>query len=456
MIYSIADLVARRSSAEATARLYRSTPEWLQQGLALHRFRQTVRHAATHSPFYRRKFAEHKIDPASVRTPADLKDLYTTPDDICACAEDFLCEPPTMVYESSGTSGTNKRVYYSESDLVGVGVAVAAGLRLMGIEPGDRVVNAFDFSIWIPGILCHYGLVRSGAFFQDFGKCDPIEVWRRLERYQYNVVLGEPTWLIRLTEIAERNGGGKLKLLVGGAEEMPADAYKWISKVWGGAKVKMCYSGVENASGLGFQPCDAFDGYHTDNTNFLTEIVDRDSNGFGEIVFTTLSRRQMPLIRYRTRDVARFIDGKCSCGITAPRISRIHGRRDELVVASGGNLYPRMFDNILRNVPGLTLDWQVIFKLEGVREILEINVESTRPDAEQIEAEVHRYATDLYPDLMKNLALGIFEMRVRVHPPGTVRTGRKLRRLLDRRHFELPENEDAAEAQSPAPVESTV
>ncbi len=449
MFYTIADMIASRVSAETLARMYTSTPLSMQQGVALHRFRRTVRWAADRSVFYKKAFAEHGIDPARVRTPADLKDFYTTPDDLASHPEEFLCEPANIVFESSGTSGRNKRVYYSKADLHGVGMTGAAGFRLMGVTPQDRVANAFDFSIWIPGMVCHMGLMEAGNFCQAFGKCDPVEVWRRMDQYKFTVVLGEPTWLIRLTQIAEREGGGKLNLLIGGAEEMPAEAVKWMSKVWGGATVKMCYASVETASGIGFQPCSKYNGYHLDTSDFLTEIIEPDAEGYGEVVFSTLCRRAMPLIRYRTRDVAKILPGICECGIPAPRMTKIRGRRDELVVASGGNLYPLMFENILKDVPGLTHDWQVVFSLEGVREILEINVETNRTDLEALEAEIHAQATALYPDLMKNLALGIFEMRVIVQPPSTVRTARKLKRLVDRRHFEpAPETSEPVLAAS--------
>jgi len=202
------------------------------------------------------------------------------------------------------------------------------------------------------------------------------------------------------------------------------------------------------ASAIAFQPCDNHDGYHLDTVDFLPEIIETDADGYGELVYTTLSRRTMPLIRYRSRDVAKIESQPCACGLPAPRMSKLRGRRDELVVASGGNLYPLMFENILKPVRGLTHDWQVVFKLEGVREILEINVESTRPDFEELEADIHRSATEQYPDLMKNLAIGIFDMRVVVNPPGTVRTARKLKRMVDRRHGEwhgLPAH-DSSEA----------
>lgn len=439
MIGSLVDFVSRRLSVDQMGRLYRTTSPGMADAMMLAAFRKTVRWAGERSPFYREKFARLGIDPRSVKKPSDLKDFYTTPDDLVERAADFICEKPNIVFESSGTSGKNKRVYFRDREMRDMGRSMASGFRMMGIGPDDRVANGFDFSIWIPGMITHYGLMEAGNFCLAFGKVDPVEVYRRMDLHKFTVVMGEPTWLIRLTELAERDGSRhKLKVLMGGAEEMPANAIPWMRKVWNGADVKMCYGSVEQGSGIGFQPCEQSGGYHLNTLDFCPEVVDVDGEGWGELVFTTLRRTVMPLIRYRTRDVTKLHTEQCGCGIRAPRISKLRGRRDELVVASGGNLYPLMFENILRNIEGLTHDWQVVFTLEGIREVLSIHVESERTDHALLQGEIFAAATDKYPDLMKNLALGIFEMRVVVRPPGEVRTARKLKRLVDRRHFEAP------------------
>jgi phenylacetate-CoA ligase len=442
MLTRLIDKFSGGLSPDTVARLFRATPPWLNDRMSLERFRRTVRWAGKNAAFYRNAFAERGIRPEKVRSPADLKDFFTTPDDVAAHAEEFICRPASIVFESSGTSGRNKRIYYGRDELEVMGQSMAAGLKMMGVVPADRVANAFDFSIWIPGMLGHYSLMHSGNFCLAFGKCDPVEVYRRLKQYDFNVVLGEPTWLIRLTELAERDGGGNLKLMIGGAEEMPAEAVEWIQRVWNGCAVKMCYGTVEQGVSMGFQPCPHHDGYHLDTSDFLQEIIEPDDEGYGEMVFTTLRRTVMPLIRYRSRDVTRFMP-PCPCGLRAAKIEKLRGRRDELIVASGGNLYPLMFEQILRQVPGLGLDFQVIFKLEGVREVVEINVETTRDDEALILEQVKNSASDLYPDLIKNLALGIFQMRVRLRAPGTIRAGRKLKRMVDLRH--LPANRRAAE-----------
>ena len=452
MIQYISDWLARHSSHQRIGWLYRNVPAALLDNLRMHRFRKVVRWAGQNSPFYRRAFAERGIDPTRVNKPSDLGDFFTTPDDIVRNASEFLCKPPFIVFESSGTSGKNKQVYFGKEEMSEMGRVMAAGFEMLGMTPQDRIANAFDFSIWIPGLLAHSGLSALGCFTQAFGKVDPIEVYRRLDEYKFTIVLGEPTWLIRLTELAEQHGSYPLKLLVGGAEEMPADAVAWMERVWSPAKVKMCYGSVEMGSSLGFQPCDRRDGYHIDDMNFLVETIDADADQYGELVLTTLRRRVMPLIRYRTRDVTKLETAACPCGYRAPRIARLRGRRDELIVASGGNLYPLMFEQIIRAVPELGRDWQVVFSLEGVREIMEIKVECETLDQDQITHAIKEQIAEQYPDLAKNHALGIFEMRITCHAPGTIRSGRKLRRLIDRRHFSA----DQPVAQDESPVEESI
>lgn len=454
MLFRLIDNLAGKMSPTTLANFYQRVPESVLNRVRQNRFRQTIHWAAQHSQFYREAFRKHGIHPHQVRVPADLGDFYTTPDDVVANPESFICKPPSIVFESSGTSGKNKQIYYDHAELQAMAQVDAAGLRLMGVSPEDRVANAFDFCMWIPGMITHNSLMAAGNFCMAFGKVDPIEVYRRLKQYRFNVVMGEPTWLIRLTELAEKNGAVPLKLFIGGAEEMPAEALPWMRKVWHGVNVKMCYGSVELGSALGYQPCNALNGYHADDLSFAAEIIETNAEGFGELVFTTLTRRVMPLIRYRTRDVTKILPGVCSCGRRGLCLSRFRGRRDEMIVASGGNLYPLMFSNILEHVPGLSADWQVIFKLEGIREVMEIHLETTRTDHDDIRRQVQAAATQQYPDLMKNLAIGIFDLRIIIHHDGELRVQRKLKRLIDLRyHTEIPMSPTAGNGQA-IPVES--
>lgn len=401
-------------------------------------FQYVVRYAYKHSEFYRKKFDELKINPRKIKVPSDLGNFYTTPSDIVEHAEEFLCRRPHIVFESSGTTGRNKRVYFTHDELGEIGALNALGFAMWGVKPEDRVVNAFDFCIWIPGMVAHKGLEKSQNFCMAAGKVDPIEVYKRIPVYKFNVIMGEPTWLIKLTEIAEANGSPHpLKFIITGAENMPEAARPWMEKTWHGAKVLMSYASVESGGAIGAEILPDCGGYHIDENGFFVEIANAGEDGYGEVVFTTLGRRTMPLIRYKNNDISKIIEDRCPCGIAYRRLARLQGRADEMVVASGGNLYPLMFEEILKDVKGITSDWQIVFYLRGIKEVLELNFElqSESVSKDAVQAKVFENMKSRYPDLWKNFSIKIFEIEFKYHPPHALRADkRKLLRLVDKRY----------------------
>ena len=438
MLSRVAERVIAVTQPSLLGSLAMGTPRAVIDRVKNDAFRRVVRYAAAHSPFYRDKFASFGIDPLKVNVPADLGNFYTTPADIVERAEDFLCRRAHMVFESSGTTGRNKRVYFSHDELDRIGRFNAAGLFLGGVVPDDRIVNGFDFCIWIPGMVGLKTMEWSGLLGMAAGKVDPMEVYKRIPVYNFNIVMGEPTWLIKLTEIAEKDGAYPVKYFIGGAEQMQDAARPWIEKVWPGSKVRMVYASVESGGTIAFEP---FDGcattYHIDENNFLVEIADPGPDGYGEVAFTTLFRRTMPLIRYRNRDVSKILEQRCPCGLPYRRLARLRGRTDEMVVASGGNLYPLMFEEILKGIDGITSEWQIVLRLRGIKEVMEFHLEARGGrSGDAIKEDIFSGIRSLYHDLWKNLSIGVFEADFVYHEPGRVRTGRKLLRLVDKRHTE--------------------
>ena len=436
MLLRLIDRAILETPPKVLAKTIRFIPRSLLDWKKEASFRRIVRYVYKNSKFYRRKFDELKIDPSKIRKPADLGDFYTTPNDIVEHAEEFLCGKPQIVFESSGTTGRNKRVYFSYEELDDIGNLSALGFFLWGIKPGCRFVNAFDFCIWIPGMVAQKGLERSGFFGMAAGKVDPVEVYKRIPIYNFDVVMGEPTWLIKLTEIAERNGAYPLKYIITGAENMPEAARSWMEKVWGGAKVLMTYASVESGGAIGAEIYRECGGYHIDENGFYVEIADADKDGYGEVVFTTLDRKTMPLVRYRNRDVSKIVEDKCGCGIPFRKLAKMRGRVDELIVASGGNLYPLMFEEILKDVNGITSDWQVVFYLRGIKEVMQFNLEAKDGvNKEAVQEEIFTHIRSRYPDLWKNFSIAIFEIEFTYHLPGCLRAGaRKILRLVDKRY----------------------
>lgn len=396
-------------------------------------FREVVQYAAKHQKFFARKLREHGIDPKRVRRPQDLGDIFTTPEDLRELPpEEFLCREPELVFETTGTSGGPKRVYYSYEELDFAARYEAAALYENGVRPGDRVVCTFDAGYWVSSWVTFLACKSIGVFCSAVGKPQPREVYSRLEIYRYNVLVADPTWLVSLSEIAEKEGTFPLRLIIAAGDRM-TDVYRnYVESIWK-CPVILGYGSTEQA-GAGME-CLRKDGYHVDDFNFCFEILNPDQDGYGELVVTTLARRTMPFIRYRVRDVTRFIAAPCPCGAPLRRIERIRGRRDEMVVMGAGNMYPEIFERLLHDVAGIADNWQVAVRQEGLHDVLEFRLELTNgisPPA--VEAEIQAKLKTLYPEVWANHACGMYQLNFRFFPPGSIEQGRrKRRRLVDER-----------------------
>jgi len=307
-------------------------------------------------------------------------------------------------------------------------------LYLCGVRQEDRILNAYDFSFWFPGYFLARVLPYTGAFSVTVGKIEPLEVYRRMESYGFTVMLGEPTWMVQLTELAEAQGRAyPLKLIVGSGEMLTERARTWIEKTWQ-ATFLMAYASVDAGTAIGVE-CHERQGYHVNDAELWIEIVDPDEEGYGEVVFTTLSRTTMPLIRYRTRDIARLMHEPCPCGRPGRRLSKIIGRADEMVVFGGGNIHPSFFEVIFKEIPEITEDWQVAVRHREVKEILEFRVElkeDSQP-TEPVALKVKSAIEARYPDMWRNYVKGMFDIDFAYGSRNTLRQTRKLRRLVDER-----------------------
>ena len=396
-------------------------------------FRQIVRYAASRQNFFARALAQRKIDPSKVRGPEDLGDFFTTPQDLLSQpAEDFLCGEPQAVFETTGTSGGPKRVYFSNAELDFAARYEAAALYENGARPGDRVVCTFDAGYWISSWVTFLGCKQMGIFCSAVGKPVPSEIYRRMRSYRYNVIVADPTWLVSLSEMAEKQGAFPVKLILAAGDRMTEIYRDYVQKVWN-APVVLGYGSTEMGGGAGME-CRERQGYHLDEYNFLFEIIDPDAEGYGELVVTTLSRRTMPLIRYRVRDVTRWIEEPCPCGATIRRIARIRGRRDEMVVMGAGNLHPEIFENVMQGVEGIADNWQFAVRQEGLHDILELRAELTNGcGAAAIEQRIRENLKERYPDLWANQSCDMYRLAFRFLERGALTQGRKAKRLVDER-----------------------
>jgi len=307
-------------------------------------------------------------------------------------------------------------------------------LGLYGLGRGDRLLSTLALD-WGLGSLLVERLVRyTPMFSMVVGRVDPSEAYARLAEYRFNALVSDPFWLARLTEIARARGRpGPMKVLIGGGEGMTPHTRAELERFWG-APVCMTYASTEAATILGFE-CTHRAGYHVNEFDFYIEIADADSDGYGEIVLTTVSRRVMPLIRYRTGDVARWISEPCACGLPFRRLSPLRGRLDEQISCAWGNLHPAFFEPLLADVPRLAGDWQVAVYERDLTTVVQLRLE-LEADAMARESAVQAVLGALQrtrPDAWLAYCQRLIDLEVVFVGPGVLRTGKKLLRLVDER-----------------------
>ena len=427
------------NSAQKGFFLYTHLPQGLFQKVEEENFRKTIHFVAKHSPFYRRKFKESGIDPKRVNSPNDLGEFFTTAEDIRKTPDEFVCSRPDTAFETTGTTSKRpKRVYFSRAEIEDAGWAGAVGLWGIGVRPKDRVVSAFDYSFWVSGPVLQASCRVLGCFHIEASRMSTDEFYERVADYNVSVIVGDPSWLLRLSEIAEKKGTWPIKLMIGGGENLGEDARRYIEGVWK-ADFILSYGQTEAFGAIGMESL-AKDGYHLNEFHNLFEIINPDENGHGELVYTTLNRRVMPLVRYRSGDITRFAAKPSAArrGSNMPgrRIEKLKGRIDEWTPTAVGNLTSWMFEAIFDKVPGITQDWQVAVDKRDNKDFIEFRMEAVN-DSEQSQIKdrfMVLFKSEL-PDVWKLWQMRLCTLDTKVLPKGTLRTERKLKRILDNRRY---------------------
>jgi phenylacetate-CoA ligase len=436
-IVELFERLALTTNPDVAVRLLGYIPDGALDGLRRARFKRTLRLAAERSSFYREQFRMRGIDVTRIEHPSELGDFYTTGEDLRAHGpEAFVVGRADMAFETTGTtSPVPKRVFFSQREVSDMGRLSALWLHLLGLRQEDRVVSAFDCSFWVSPWVLRSGIEWIGCFHAEAGKIDPVEFYDRAKPYQPTVIFGEPSWVVRLSEVARERGAWPLKFLFAGGENIAESARAAVEASWG-APLYLNYGQTESFGALGAE-CRMKNGYHRNDLYFFFELANTDADGYGEVVYTTLSRDVMPLIRYRSTDIATLADEPCDCGISMGKIGKIRSRCDEMVVCGMGNVGPWVFGEILRGVDGVGDDWQAVVRGNGSREVVELQVEvGERSHLHAVEALVGQNLRERFPDFQKNLDMKLYDLRVVGCNVGSLRgNGRKLRRVVDTRQM---------------------
>ncbi len=350
--------------------------EELEQ-LQLDRLRQTV-DRCMNAPFYREQLGALGITPDNIQSLDDVRRLpFTTKDDLrqnypfgLACVPLRQC---TRLHSSSGTTGNPTVVLHTQKDIDEWAEAVARCLWMVGARPDDVFQNSAGYGMFTAGLGFQYGAERVGMLTVPAAAGNTKRQIKFIRDFGTTVLHAIPSYASRIYDVMRETGvdprrDTQLRVLCIGAEPHSEEQRQRIEENLG-VKAYNSY-GISEMMGPGVAfECTEQNGLHIWEDYFLVEIIDPQTlepvaNGeLGELVITTLNREAMPLLRYRTRDLTRFLLGECPCGRHHRRIARLQGRSDDMIILKGVNIFPIQVEKILLQFPELSTDY--LITLEG-------------------------------------------------------------------------------------------
>ena len=404
----------------------------------------TVGHVYNNSPFYRKKLDNAGIKPEDIRSLDDIQHLPLTDKDDLQKEYPFPLrsvpfEDIVRIHASSGTTGKRKVLCYTQKDVDVWADIFARCYETAGLTRKDRVQIAVGYGLWTAGVGFQAGCERFGAMAVPLGPANADMHCEMLVDMETTVFCSPASMaLLMAEEIHKRDLLSKIKVkkIILGAERHSDAMRARIKELIGVDHIFDIYGLTElYGPGTGLD-CHLHNGIHYWADHFIFEILDPVSlkpvsdGQQGELVVTTLRKEGSPLIRYRTYDVTRIMDGACPCGSSFPMHDRILGRTDDMFIYKAVNIYPSQIDHVLSRLDGIGSEFQIYLKQrESGRDMMLIKVEREAgaknadddPLAEQVATEIRRKI--------------LVRCQVEIVDYGSLpRTERKSRRVFDQRN----------------------
>ncbi len=356
-------------------------------GLQLDRLNHSLEQARR-SPFYGKRFADRA--PNNLSGLGDLTTLpFTTKDDLRnAFPYGFLTvdlKEVIRLHSSSGTTGSPTVVFHTAGDIDQWGNLIARCMYTTGVRKHDVFQNMMGYGLFTGGLGFHYGAEKLGVMTIPIGPGNSKrQIWF-LKNLKSTVVHILPSYALHLYSFFEELAVDPkkdlaLRIAFIGAEPHSEEIRKKIEDLYN-IKVYNSY-GLSEVCGPGVAfECECQEGLHIWEDHFYPEIIDPDSGEVlpegerGELVLTTLTRKAMPLVRYRTRDLTRFLPGNCPCGRTHRRIDRITGRSDDMLIINGVNIFPIQIEKTLMTIPEIGHNYLIEIRKENFMDRLQVHVE---------------------------------------------------------------------------------
>ena len=411
--------------------------------LQLTRLRSTLRHAYERVEHYRRKFDAAGVKPQDCRALDDLaKFPFTTKADLRETYPFGMFAVPMSevrrIHASSGTTGRATVVGYTDNDLAMWAGVMARSIRAAGGRPGDKVHISYGYGLFTGGLGAHYGAERAGCVVIPASGGMTARQVQLIRDFEPEIIMVTPTYMLTLLDEFERQGidpkTSSLRVGIFGAEPWTEQMRAEIEERAGLHAVDIY--GLSEVIGPGVaQECvDTKDGLHIWEDHFYPEIVDPDNDAVlpqaerGELVFTSLTKEALPIIRYRTRDLTRLLPGTARA--PCRRMEKITGRCDDLIILRGVNVFPSQIEEIVLRMPGVSPHFQLELTRQGRMDHLTVRAEA-RPEVDPAQRE----AAGLAIAAAVKDGIGVTVQVAIVNPDSLERSVGKLQRVKDLRNL---------------------
>ncbi|MCP4294539.1 MAG: phenylacetate--CoA ligase [Proteobacteria bacterium] len=416
------------------------------ESIQLKRLQDTVHRVYHLVPHYKKSFDKAGIHPAEIRSLADLSRLPFTfkkdlrdnyPFGMFAVNKDQI----VRIHSSSGTTGKLTVVGYTAHDMEIWNEVLMRSMLMNGVTASDTVLNAFGYGLFTGGLGTHYGAEKLGCTVVPSGGGFTSRQLMLMKDFEATILCATPSFAMHLHETAVSEGYDVIKemnLTKGffGAEPASEGLKKEIANAWGIEYVETY--GLSEIIGPGVScSCGKGAGLHIFEDHFYPEIVDPETEEvlpygtLGELVFTTITKQGIPLIRYRTRDLSTLTKDVCKCGRTLVRMTPVVGRSDDMLIVNGVNIFPSQVEHVLSLIEDVTLNYQIIADKKGFTDKLAVQVEANEQfgmdDSNETKTLENRIKNDLHNHLSINATVQVMA------PQSLERSIGKAVRVIDKR-----------------------
>ncbi|WP_028306593.1 phenylacetate--CoA ligase family protein [Desulfitibacter alkalitolerans] len=413
--------------------------------LQLERLKQTLERAYHNVNHYRNTMQAAEVEPRDLNTLEDLQKFpFTKKQDL---RDNYpygmfavnLSEV-VRIHSSSGTTGKPTVVGYTRNDINNWSELMARSLMNAGVQKEDVIQNAYGYGLFTGGLGVHYGAEKIGASIIPISGGNTKRQVMIMKDYGSTIITCTPSYALFIAEVIEEMGLGpedfKLKAGIFGAEPWSENMRNEIEQRLGILAIDIY--GLSEIIGPGVAvECKYKNGLHVMEDHFIVEIIDPETGEVllpgerGELVFTSLTKEALPIIRYRTGDISRLIVEECECGRTSVKIGRIEGRTDDMLIIRGVNVFPSQIEHVLLEIGETEPHYLLVVDRVGNLDVLEVQVEVSEKmfsdEVRQLEVLSKRIRNEI------ESVLGVSVTVKLVEPKKIARSEGKAKRVIDKR-----------------------